>query len=46
MDMKPQDMAYLCKADKMAFAAALSKVKKYKTTSEAPYPASGYAHRG
>ena len=39
-------MAYLCKADKMAFAAARSNVKKYKTTSEAPYPASGYAHRG
>ena len=46
MDKQSQDTAYLCKADKMAFAAALSKVRKYKTTNEAPYPASGYAHRG
>ena len=46
MDKQSQDTAYLCKADKMAFASALSKVRKYKTTSEAPYPASGYAHRG
>ena len=46
MDKQSQDTAYLCKADKMAFTSALSKVRKYKTTSEAPYPASGYAHRG
>ena len=39
-ERKPQDTAYLCKVDKMAMA------KKSQNKSEAPYPASGYAHRG
>tara|TARA_Y100001936_G_C15991113_1_gene622384 strand:+ start:701 stop:1132 length:432 start_codon:yes stop_codon:yes gene_type:complete len=39
-EKRPQDTAYLCKVDKMALA------KKNQIKIEAPYPASGYAHRG
>ncbi len=57
MDKIPGCYGYLCKEDKMAKVAELSKAKttnkhcdtvakEHRNVSEAPYPPSGYAYRG